>query len=259
MRALVIAAGMGKRMGKLTESKPKCLLKFGSKSLLQWTIEGLEHAGCKDIWVITGYKGEEIKRLGYNTIENKNYQNNNILQSFFTAKDKLDKDLIVTYSDIYVERAIFKELVSKKGDLILTVDQSWISYYKNRKQHPIEQAEKVILDKDFMIKKIGKDIAYNNKLKCYEFTGLFKVSKNAAMVLKNTFDKINKKLDKKDKFQRSKSWQNAYLTDFFQYIIDHNIFKLNTHIISKGWAEFDTIEDYNKLAITRKSQNLISL
>ena len=259
MRAVVIAAGMGKRMGKLTEAKPKCLLKFGNKSLLQWTVEGLEHAGCKDIWIITGYKGEKIKRLGYNTIENKDYENNNILQSFFTAKDKLDKDLIVTYSDIYVERAIFKELASKKGDLILTLDKSWVSYYKNRNQHPIEQAEKVILDKDYLVKEIGKDIAYSNKLKCYEFIGLFKVSKNAGILLKKTFDAINNKLGQEDKFQRSKSWKNAYLTDFFQYIIDHNIFKLNTHIISKGWAEFDTIEDYNKLAVTRKSQNLISL
>ena len=176
MRAVVIAAGMGKRMGKLTEAKPKCLLKFGDKSLLQWTVEGLAMV-CKDIWIITEqYKGEKIKRLGYNTIENKDYENNNILQSFFTAKDKLDKDLIVTYSDIYVERAIFKELASKKGDLILT-HKSWVSYYKNRNQHPIEQAEKVILDKDYLVKEIGKDIAYSNKLKCYEFIGLFKVSK----------------------------------------------------------------------------------
>ena len=103
MRAIVIAAGMGKRMGKLTQSIPKCLLKFNDKSLLTWTIDGLEKAGCDDIWIITGYKSQEIEKLGYKTIKNKDYENNNILQSFFMAKDIIDEDLIVVYSDIYVE------------------------------------------------------------------------------------------------------------------------------------------------------------
>ena len=49
MRALVIAAGMGRRMGNLTKAKPKCLLSFGNKTLLEWTIEGLKYAGCDDI------------------------------------------------------------------------------------------------------------------------------------------------------------------------------------------------------------------
>ena len=76
MRAIVIAAGMGKRMGKLTQSIPKCLLKFNDKSLLTWTIDGLEKAGCDDIWIITGYKSQEIEKLGYKTIKNKDYENN---------------------------------------------------------------------------------------------------------------------------------------------------------------------------------------
>ena len=145
-------------MGKLTKSTPKCLLKFNNKSLLKWTIEGLEKAGCNDIWIITGYKSEEIEKLGYKIIENKDYENNNILQSFFMAKDIIDDDLIVVYSDIYVEKSIFKDLVSSKGDLVLTIDKSWKSYYKNRKEHPIEQAEKVILDKNELITEIGKDL-----------------------------------------------------------------------------------------------------
>ena len=259
MRAVIIAAGMGKRMGSLTKTVPKCLLNFSNKSLLEWTIEGLESAGCDDIWIITGYKSKEIVKLGYKTIENINYKSNNILQSLFTAKEKFDEDLIVTYSDIYVERAIFKGLASKTGDLILTVDQSWTDYYKNRKEHPIEQAEKAILDKDFNVREIGKDLIFSNKKKYYEFIGLFKISKNAGTVFRETFDFINKKLSKKDKFQRSDSWENAYLTDFFQYIIDKEILNINTHIISKGWAEFDTIEDYNRVNQVKASQKLISL
>ena len=141
----------------------------------------------------------------------------------------------------------------------MTIDKSWKSYYKNRKEHPIEQAEKVILDKDELIKEIGKDLTYDLSQEYYEFIGLFKASKKAALLLRDTFEVLNKKLDKEDEFQRSKSWKNAYLTDFFQHIIDKNIYKINSHIILKGWAEFDTIEDYNRLEEIKRIQNLISL
>ena len=42
MRGIIIAAGMGTRMGKLTKNKPKCLLKVGEKTILESTIEGLK-------------------------------------------------------------------------------------------------------------------------------------------------------------------------------------------------------------------------
>ena len=259
MRGIIIAAGMGTRMGKLTKNKPKCLLKVGEKTILESTIEGLKHAGCKDILIVTGYKAEEIAKLGYKTIINKDYKKNNILHSFFKAEKYINKDLIVVYSDIYVEKSIFKNLVSRKENIVLTIDKSWKSYYKNRSFHPIKQAEKVVLDKNKKVKEIGKDLQISNEKKYYEFIGLFKVSEKACDILKNTFKTINNKTNSHEKFQRSKSWKQSYLTDFFQYIINNKILNIDVNIISKGWAEFDTLEDYMRVDKIIKSQKLKSL
>ena len=98
MRGIIIAAGMGKRMQQYTKSKPKCLLSIGKKTILQWTVEGLKAAGCNDIFVITGHKGDEISKLGYKTIENKDYQTNNILQSLFKAKSLFDTAFLLIQS-----------------------------------------------------------------------------------------------------------------------------------------------------------------
>ena len=70
MQGIVIAAGMGNRMGELTRDKPKCLLKLGDKTLLELSVEGLKHAGCREIYVITGYKAKIVESLGYKTIKN---------------------------------------------------------------------------------------------------------------------------------------------------------------------------------------------
>tara|TARA_Y100000589_G_scaffold46082_1_gene38703 strand:+ start:1073 stop:1855 length:783 start_codon:yes stop_codon:yes gene_type:complete len=259
MRGIIIAAGMGKRMQQYTKSKPKCLLSIGKKTILQWTVEGLKAAGCNDIFVITGHKGNEISKLGYKTIENKDYQTNNILHSLFKAKNLFDQELIVVYSDIYVEKEIFKGLALNKKDLVLTVDKSWQEYYVDRSLHPEEQAEKIIIDNNSKVLEIGKDLIINKSKKYYEFIGLFKASEKAAAKMKNTFLMIDNKINSKDKFERSGSWSNAYLTDFFQFIINNNILEINVNIVSKGWAEFDTIEDYNRLNNIIKSQKLISI
>ena len=259
MQGIIIAAGMGRRMGFLTRDKPKCLLKFAKKTLLELAVEGLEHAGCKEVFIITGYKEDKIKSLGYSTIHNKSYKTNNILHSFFNAIPILNKDTLVSYSDIYVEKEIVKELSKVSGDIVLTVDKDWKEYYKNRNMHPLEQAEKVILDDAKNIDKIGKKLFIQKNTSSLEFTGLFKISEKGAKVMTDTFDILNKKYNKNQKFENSKSWEKAYLTDFFQYIINNNIATILPHIISKSWAEFDTIEDYERFESIKKSQKLLSL
>ena len=64
MKALILAAGRGSRMEKLTQTIPKCLVKLKGKTLLQRQIDILTQAGINDIGIITGYKREKIKSFG---------------------------------------------------------------------------------------------------------------------------------------------------------------------------------------------------
>ena len=111
----------------------------------------------------------------------------------FKAKNLFDLELIVVYSDIYVEKEIFKGLALNKKDLVLTADKSWQEYYMDRSLHPEEQAEKIIIDNNSKILEIGKDLIINKSKKYYEFIGLFKASEKAAVAMKNTFLMIDNK------------------------------------------------------------------
>ena len=75
MIGIIIAAGLGSRMKQFTINNPKCLLKIGKKSLLEWSFENLTNAGCKEVYVITGYKHEKIKELGYQCIDLSEFTN----------------------------------------------------------------------------------------------------------------------------------------------------------------------------------------
>lgn len=62
MKAMILAAGRGKRMGQLTENTPKPLLKVRGKTLIEWQIERLRERGFSELVINLGYLGEQIRR-----------------------------------------------------------------------------------------------------------------------------------------------------------------------------------------------------
>ena len=83
--AIIIAAGLGSRMKKLTTAIPKCLLEVNGKSILSRLIDNFAEHNVLDVSVVVGYKKELIKNLGLRCFENGEYINNNIL-CYFTSK-----------------------------------------------------------------------------------------------------------------------------------------------------------------------------
>jgi len=61
MKAMILAAGRGERMRPLTDNRPKPLLKIGSKTLIEYSIEKLVSAGFKEIVINTAYLGQQIQ------------------------------------------------------------------------------------------------------------------------------------------------------------------------------------------------------
>ena len=57
MKAIILAAGLGTRLGDLTKASPKCLVKINGRSLLEWQLRALKKAGCSDIVLVIGTKG----------------------------------------------------------------------------------------------------------------------------------------------------------------------------------------------------------
>src|SRR3989344_6109367 len=61
MDAVILAGGKGKRLGNLTNTLPKPLIKIGKKPLLEHQINLLKDYGFNKIWILSGYLGEKIK------------------------------------------------------------------------------------------------------------------------------------------------------------------------------------------------------
>ena len=59
MIGVILAAGMAKRLRPLTDTKPKCLLKVGNRTLLERTVRAMQQAGITEFVVVTGYRGDQ--------------------------------------------------------------------------------------------------------------------------------------------------------------------------------------------------------
>lgn len=93
MKAVILAAGRGRRLGSAGDERPKILLRFGGRTLLQRHIEILEYCGVRDIAVVVGYRAElvrdEIRRLGragqIELVENPRYAEGSVVSLWSAA------------------------------------------------------------------------------------------------------------------------------------------------------------------------------
>ena len=245
-KALIIAAGLGSRLKKHTENLPKCMLDFGGKTLLQRQLDSYKKNGIKDISLIRGYKKEKINYKEIRYFENKDYKNNNILNSIFYAEKVISGNIIISYSDILFDSSVVERTLKSNHDISVVVDIDWRGYYVGRKDHPISEAENVIFNSNNEVEKIGKINTGNDEVHG-EFIGMIKLSNRGTEIFKEHFHRL-KKIYWNKPFQRAKIFQKAYLTDFIQELVDIGI-KVHCVIIESGWKEIDTVEDYKKALV----------
>ena len=109
MQAIILAAGMGKRLKQLTQNNTKCMVKVNGVPLINRTLNQLEQHNLSRIVIVTGYEGqklrEHIEGLHIKTpvvfIDNPVYDRTNNIYSLFLAKDYLLKeDTLLLESDI---------------------------------------------------------------------------------------------------------------------------------------------------------------
>ena len=240
-KAIILAAGMGTRLRPLTEDRPKCMLEFGGKTLLQRQLEVYRACGVTDISIVRGYKKEKINYKNIKYYENTDYESNNILNSIFYAEDEINDHVIISYSDILFESAIVERLLQSENDISIVVDIDWRGYYVGRKDHPLEEAESVIFDADNNVVSIGKLQADKHDVHG-EFIGMMKLTPRGAEVFKRHFHRAKLVFSGKP-FQRAAIFEKAYLTDMIQEMSDLGV-PVHCVIIERGWKEIDTVEDY---------------
>lgn len=121
MQAIILAAGMGRRLKKLTEHQPKCMVQVNEVPMIERMLKQLEHYHLNKIILVTGHEGEQLKTfvgsLSLHTpvtfIDNPVYQTTNNIYSLYLAKEHLlQDDTLLLESDLIFEQEVLTQIIN---------------------------------------------------------------------------------------------------------------------------------------------------
>lgn len=132
MKAIILSAGQGSRLGHLTANRPKCLIEFGGRTLLDRQLDTLARAGVEEAVVVTGFHDELIETMiarrpgapRVRTIFNPFYKVADNLGSLFLASEELSGDCLVWNGDTLVSDSLMARVTSnRRSGICVTVDR----------------------------------------------------------------------------------------------------------------------------------------
>jgi histidinol-phosphate/aromatic aminotransferase/cobyric acid decarboxylase-like protein/GTP:adenosylcobinamide-phosphate guanylyltransferase len=178
MQAIILAAGMGRRLGTLTNNNTKCMVEVNGIKLIDRTLDTLAEVGIKRVVLVVGYNaqnvvdhvGEEYRGMSITYVENKVYDKTNNIYSLFLAREYLlADDTLLLESDLIFETDVVRKIVDDNYPNLALVDkyESWMD------------GTVVTLDEDNKIREfLGKDrFRYSDIDRYYKTVNIYKFSK----------------------------------------------------------------------------------
>jgi choline kinase len=162
MKAIILSAGQGSRLGQLTSDRPKCLIDFAGRSLLDRQLDTLAANGIPEAVVVTGFHDELVEAAiarhaggpRVRTIYNPFYKVADNLGSLFVAREELAGDCLVWNGDTLVSDDLMRRvLANRREGICVTID---------RKDCYDDDDMKVVTDPDGRLHAIGKRLPMGN-------------------------------------------------------------------------------------------------
>ena len=243
MKAIILSAGYGSRLGNLTKELPKSLVDINGKSIIERQIETFRNNGIKEIIVIIGPNKDKFQLKNIEYVVDKNFHDHEQLGSLMAANKHFQNDVVISFGDVIVDNNIMKQVIESTYDIGVAIDLNWEKKYENRTQHPKSEADLALIKSNKLIK-IKKNLNPTENHQLGEFLGIMKLSNVGSKKFLNIFEGLNSSHE--GEFHDAPSLQKAYLTDMIDELIQTNEV-VNPIFIDGTWFEIDTTEDLENI------------
>ena len=237
MDAIILAAGMGKRLKGLTNDKTKCMITINEVTLIERMLNQLDNLMLDKIIIVVGYKAEKLKKfiftLNINTkiefVLNDVYDKTNNIYSLFLAKDYLkDSDCLILESDLIFDNGILEEIIDDENPNLAVV-----AHYVNWMDGTVVTID----ENDNIVNFLSKNqFSFENIDKYYKTVNIYKFSKEFS---KNFYIPFLGAYIKA-------LGLNEYYEQVLKVISNFNESNLKVKkLVDEKWYEIDDIQDLN--------------
>jgi L-glutamine-phosphate cytidylyltransferase len=231
MRAVILAAGRGSRLGALSDDRPKCMVDLAHKPLIQRQIAALRRGGATSLGIVRGYLADRIAIEDVTYFENPRWAETNMVMSLVAAAQWLRSDsVLISYADIFYGHDVVRELAASAGDLAVAYDRDWRGLWSRRFADPLSDAETFRTDARGNLIEIGRRATRIEEIEG-QYMGLLKFTPQAWRAVEGVLAALDPKArDKMD------------MTTLLRALLDSG-FPIATIGISGQWGEIDSSGD----------------
>ena len=132
MQAVILAAGMGRRLGVLTQNRTKCMIELNGRTLIKRSLDILSKLDLDRIVIVIGFEGQDVRNaigdsygdVPIEYIENAEFRTTNNIYSLFLARHVLaEDDTLLLESDLVYEAKIVDDLLAHPSPNVAAVDR----------------------------------------------------------------------------------------------------------------------------------------
>ena len=240
MKAVIIAAGVGSRLGELTKEIPKPLIDVNGKSIIERQVNSFRKCGINEIVIITGHKNHKFNLENVEYVFNPDYAEVEQAFSLLTARKQINDNVIISFGDIIFEDKILKQIMNIKSNIVIGVDHDWKKSYEKRMDNSPTMSDFIAIKNGKIVKLFRKSTEFDEGSIIAEFSGLFKLSFDAVKILIKTYE--NLEMNHSGRFHYADSLKKAKIIDLLQELFEKGIEMEAVHLEGK-WCEIDTPQD----------------
>ena len=186
MKVIILAAGRGSRLGKLTEDSPKCFTVYRGKPLISWILKSVsQYFAQDDTYIVVGYRWMDFSSFSMNLIYNGDWEQTNIMGSL-AAADKIlsTSNCLVIYSDIFFEANAIKIMKESPAPAVLSVS-NWMKIWGKRFSNPLDDLENFEYNYDsLLLTRIGNRPSSIGSING-QFAGIFTLTPSLWQMIKS--------------------------------------------------------------------------
>jgi choline kinase len=232
IRAVILAAGRGSRLRHLGGDRPKCLVEFEGRPLIERQIAALRRGGVDEIGIVRGYRAEMINFPGLSYFANERWAETNMVVSLAAARPWLrEGPVIVSYGDIFYRSDLVRGLAGTPGQLVITYDRAWRRLWARRFTEPLADAETFRTDAAGQLLEIGGETTRIEEIQG-QYMGLFKFTPPA-------WDVVETLLGTLDEATRNR----LDVTGLLRRLLADASLPISTFGTDGQWGEIDNPED----------------